>query len=434
MTISSSLNAGVSGLMANATQLATISDNIANANTSGYKTVSTEFYSMVLGSESGYSAGGVTATTTRGISESGSHVSTDSATDISVTGTGFIPVAELAEVETGNDPEMLLTSTGSFSTNADGYLTTSSGLVLMGWPATSGEIGTVSRDSDASLEPIQFNTSQVSADPTTAVTLSVNLPATETEDTSSGDSYEMNPEYFDNLGGSENLTIEFVPTVPASGDPDSNEWTMIITDSATDDGATTIGEYTLTFDDSRTDSGTLASVVTTTGTAYDTSSGSIIVDTGSGEIEITIGEIGSASGMTQVDAVFTGITSENDGSAAANFEGVEIDESGMVYALYDNGSSRLAYQVPLANMSNADGMETYNSQTYAISNESGAFYLYDAGDGPAGSIDSYSLEESTVDIATQLTDMIVTQRAYSSNATVIQTVDEMLQETTGLKR
>lgn len=434
MTISSSLNAGVSGLMANATQLATISDNIANANTSGYKTVSTEFYSMVLGSESGYSAGGVTATTTRGISESGSHVSTDSATDISVTGTGFIPVAELAEVETGNDPEMLLTSTGSFSTNADGYLTTSSGLVLMGWPATSGEIGTVSRDSDASLEPIQFNTSQVSADPTTAVTLSVNLPATETEDTSSGDSYEMNPEYFDNLGGSENLTIEFVPTVPASGDPDSNEWTMIITDSATDDGATTIGEYTLTFDDSRTDGGTLASVVTTTGTAYDTSSGSIIVDTGSGEIEITIGEIGSASGMTQVDAVFTGITSENDGSAAANFEGVEIDESGMVYALYDNGSSRLAYQVPLANMSNADGMETYNSQTYAISNESGAFYLYDAGDGPAGSIDSYSLEESTVDIATQLTDMIVTQRAYSSNATVIQTVDEMLQETTGLKR
>ncbi len=420
--------------MANATKLATISDNIANANTSGYKQVSTEFYSMVLGSESGYSAGGVTASTTRGISESGSHISTDSSTDISVTGNGFIPVADLTEVESGEDPAMLLTSTGSFSTNADGYLSTSSGLVLMGWPATNGEIGTVSRDSDASLEPIQFNPSQVSADPTTAITLSVNLPATETEETSAGNSYEINPEYFDNLGGSENLTVEFVPTVPAAGSPASNEWTMIITDSATAGGATTIGEYTLTFNDSRTDGGTLASVATTTGTAYDATSGSVIVTTASGEIEITIGEIGSAGGMTQVDADFTGVTSENDGSAAANFEGVEIDESGMVYALYDNGTSRLAYQVPLANMSNADGMETFNSQTYAISNDSGAFYLYDAGNGPAGSIDSYSLEESTVDIAGQLTDMIVTQRAYSSNATVIQTVDEMLQETTGLKR
>jgi flagellar hook protein FlgE len=73
-------------------------------------------------------------------------------------------------------------------------------------------------------------------------------------------------------------------------------------------------------------------------------------------------------------------------------------------------------------------------QTYKVSQDSGNFFLWDAGDGPTGSVESYAREESTVDVAAELTQMIQTQRAYSSNAKVIQTVDEMLQETTNLKR
>jgi flagellar hook protein FlgE len=73
-------------------------------------------------------------------------------------------------------------------------------------------------------------------------------------------------------------------------------------------------------------------------------------------------------------------------------------------------------------------------QTFSVSLDSGPFFLWDAGDGPAGQIKGYAREGSTVDIAAELTQLIQTQRAYSSNAKVIQTVDEMLQETTNLKR
>ena len=137
MTISSSLNAGIAGLNTNATQLATISDNIANSSTYGYKRVVTDFHSIVISSNGGtYSAGGVRATTQNLIDQSGSLVSTSNATDLAVRGRGFIPVASEAEVLGGEeDPSMLLTTTGSFRTDSDGFLRSSSGLFLMGWPA-----------------------------------------------------------------------------------------------------------------------------------------------------------------------------------------------------------------------------------------------------------------------------------------------------------
>jgi flagellar hook protein FlgE len=79
-------------------------------------------------------------------------------------------------------------------------------------------------------------------------------------------------------------------------------------------------------------------------------------------------------------------------------------------------------------------MVALDSQTYKPSVASGSFFLWDAGDGPTGDIVGFAREESTTDVANELTDMIQTQRAYSSNAKVIQTVDEMLQETTNIKR
>ncbi len=431
MTISSSLNAGVAGLAANAGRLATISDNIANASTYGYKKAEADFHSMVVGGNGGqYSAGGVRFTTERRIGESGSLVTTENSTDLAVRGRGFLPVTQHSGLASGND-EMLLTSTGSFRTDSEGYLTTGSGLVLMGWPALpDGTFPTYARDTADALEPVQINVNQLSGEPTTQVSLGVNLPASETASDSDGSTQELSIEYFDNLGTSQNLDIQFSPTIPASGS--SNEWTMIISDGAS--GGTVVGEYVLTFDDSRASGGTLASVSATTGGAYDSATGKLTVNVAGGPIEFDIGALGSASGMTQLSDDFAPLSIRKDGYEIGNVTSVEVDENGTVHALYDTGITRAIYKVPLVDLPNPDGLIAMDSQTYAPSPDSGSFFLWDAGDGPTGDIIGYALEESNVDVAGELTDLIQTQRAYSSNAKIIQTVDEMLQETTNIKR
>ncbi|WP_271950842.1 flagellar hook protein FlgE [Ruegeria faecimaris] len=431
MTISSSLNAGVAALKANANRLATISDNIANSSTFGYKRVETDFHSMVTSGQGGsYSAGGVRTTSQRLIDQRGSLVTTNNSTDLAVRGRGMMPVRPSSQIAAGSN-EMLLTTTGSFRTNEEGYLVTESGLVLLGWRANAdGTIPAVPRDTPAALEPIQLSVNQLSGAPTTQMNLRMNLPATATDAGSPGDMQPLSVEYFDNLGKSESVDIELVPTVPATGS--SNEWTMIMRDSAS--GGTIIGEYTLTFTDSRTAGGTLASVTAVTGGAYDPATGSVVVNVAGGPMEINIGEIGDADGITQLSDTFAPVSITRDGSAVGTMTSVQVDENGYVYAFYDTGVSRRMYQIPLADVPNPNGLTALDSQTYAPSRESGTFFLWNAGDGPTGDLVSFAREESTTDVATELTSMIQTQRAYSSSAKVIQTVDEMLQETTNIKR
>lgn len=436
MTISSSLNAGVAGLQSNATRLASISDNIANSSTYGYKRVTTDFQSMVISSSGGtYSAGGVRAAAHRLIDQRGPLVSTSNATDLAVRGRGMLPVAQATEVEVGNgNNQMFLTTTGSFRTDAEGYMRSQSGLVLLGWPALpDGTIPLYPRDTAAGLEPIQINVNQFSGEPTTRIQLGVNLPATETEAGSDGDVRETSVEYFDNLGTSENIAITFTPTVPATGS--SNEWTVSLTDSA--QPGVTIGEYTLTFDESRTSGGTLASVTSVGGSlggAYDPATGSLIVNVEGGPMEINIGKIGENDGLTQVSDDFAPVSIIKDGSPVGNMTSVEVDANGYVHAFFDTGITRTIYQVPLVDLPNPNGMVALDNQTYLPSPESGSYFLWDAGDGPTGDVVSFAREESATDVAGELTAMIQTQRAYSSNAKVIQTVDEMLQETTNIKR
>ncbi|MES0864170.1 flagellar hook-basal body complex protein [Ruegeria sp. SCPT10] len=431
MTISSSLNAGVAALKANANRLATISDNIANSSTFGYKRVETDFHSMVTSGQGGsYSAGGVRTTSQRMIDQRGSLVTTNNSTDLAVRGRGMLPVRSSSQIAGGSN-EMLLTTTGSFRTNDQGYLVTESGLVLLGWRANSdGTIPPVPRDTPAALEPVQLSVNQLSGAPTTQMNLRMNLPATATDAGAPGDTQPLSVEYFDNLGKSESIDIELVPTVPATGS--SNEWTMILRDSAS--GGAVIGEYTLTFTDSRTAGGTLASVTAVSGGAYDAATGSVVVNVAGGPMEVNIGLIGDADGITQLSDTFAPVSITRDGAAVGTMTSVQVDENGYVYALYDTGVSRRMFQIPLADVPNPNGLTALDSQTYAPSRDSGTFFLWNAGEGPTGSLISFAREESTTDVATELTSLIQTQRAYSSNATVIQTVDEMLQETTNLKR
>ncbi|MBU2981175.1 flagellar hook-basal body complex protein [Lentibacter algarum] len=431
MTISSSLNAGVAGLTANATRLGTIADNIANSATFGYKRVEADFHSMVISSQGGtYSAGGVRTTTQRLIDQRGPLVPTSNATDLAVRGRGLLPVARSSELNAGQQ-NMLLSTTGSFRTDDEGYLRSEAGLVLLGWPASAdGTIPTYPRDTSDGLEPVQINVNQFTGEPTTKIDLGVNLPATATEAGAAGDNSELSIEYYDNMGTSESLSVEFVPTVPGTGV--SNEWTMLVTDSAS--GGAVIGEYTLTFDDSRTAGGTLASVTTVSGGAYDPATGEFEVTVAGGPMAVNIGVAGDSDGITQLSDVFAPVSISKDGTPVGNMTSVEVDSNGMVHAFFDSGITKTIYQIPLVSMPNPNGMVSLDQQTYMPSTDSGTFFLWDAGDGPTGDIVAYAREGSTTDVAGELTAMIETQRAYTSNAKVIQTVDEMLQETANIKR
>jgi flagellar hook protein FlgE len=433
MTISSSLNASVAGLNANASRLAAISDNIANASTFGYRRVETSFDSLVVRGNSGnYAAGGVRPTTERLIDQGGSLLTTENPTDLAVRGRGFIPVAASSQIAVANgSPQMLLTTTGSFRTDADGRLVTASGLTLLGWPAgPDGSVPAFPRDTSDGLVPVQVNVNQLTGEPTTAITLGVNLPATETEAGGTGAPQELSIEYFDNLGRSETILASFAPQVPASGT--SNLWTMTLRDSAS--GNAIIGEYRLEFDDSRAAGGTLLDATAITGGPYDPATGRLIATVNGGPVEISIGRPGTSEGLTQLSDSFAPLSISKDGSPVGNMVSVEVDANGFVHASFDTGVTRTIFQVPLVDLPNPSGMVALDRQTYRPSIDSGSFFLWDAGDGPTGDLVSFARQESATDVARELTDMIQTQRAYSSNARVIQTVDEMLQETTNIIR
>ncbi|MEY4696961.1 MAG: hypothetical protein RIT14_1389 [Pseudomonadota bacterium] len=99
-----------------------------------------------------------------------------------------------------------------------------------------------------------------------------------------------------------------------------------------------------------------------------------------------------------------------------------MDENGFITASYDTGFIRRIYQIPLVDVANPNGLRSLSNQTYQVSPQSGSFFLWDAGSGPTGKVVGYAREGSTTDVAAELTSLIQTQRAYASNAKVIQTV------------
>ena len=423
MTISSSLNAGVAGLAANASRLATIADNIANSATHGYKRAVADFSSLVIEGGAGtYSAGGVRVTTQRMIDQPGALASTNNATDLAVRGRGFLPVTTESSLlnSLGNYP-LFLATTGSFRTDDEGFLRTSSGVTLMGWPAAAdGSIPTYARDTGDGLQPVQINVNQFVSEPTTHIDLGVNLPATETEFGSSGAPLDLSVEYFDNLGTSQSILVTFTPSVPAAPGS-SNTWNMTVTDSAS--AGAVVGEYDIVFDDTRGSGGTIASVTTVSGGAYDPLTGQFTINVAGGPIDINIGAVGTGAGLTQLSDSFAPTQILKDGSPVGNLIAVEIDANGFVRANFDIGITRTIYQIPLIDLPNPNGLIAEDNQIYRTSAESGSIFLWDAGDGPTGDVVSYALEESATDVAGELTQLIQTQRAYSSNAKVIQTVE-----------
>lgn len=442
MTMSSALSAGVSGLSANAMRLATISDNIANSSTYGYKRVETEFDTMVLnhGRSTGmYSAGGVRAISHRIIDQAGALIGTSNPLDIAISGRGMLPVTKATALDNSmSDLPFLMTRTGSFRPDSEGILRTESGLVLLGWPAEpNGTIPLNPRDSMAALKPIQIQQNQSSADPTKEIYFAVNLPASETRNGASGTPIPTSVEYFGNLGTSEKLNFTMTPQVSATPGM-SNTWVIEVRDSAGNPPTAVVQSFEVVFSDATATAGTILEVNDAGGAAahpdYDPLTGMMNVTVAGGTIKLELGKIASVNGMTQLSSSFSQTKVISDGSPVGNLSSVEIDENGYVKATYDTGFMKTLYQVPLTDVPNPNGLIALDDQTFQVSSTSGSFFLWDAGDGPTGEVVGYAREESTTDVASELTNLIVTQRAYSSNAKVIQTVDEMLQETTNIKR
>jgi len=158
------------------------------------------------------------------------------------------------------------------------------------------------------------------------------------------------------------------------------------------------------------------------------------IDVADGPIDVFIGAPGINGGLIQLESSFAPINVSKNGAPAGNLQALQVNDQGVLEAVYDTGQVRALFQIPLVNVPNPNGLTVLDGQSFAPSPDSGGIYLWNANDGPVGSVVGFALQQSAVDVARELTDLIQTQRAYSSNATTIRTVDEMLQETTNLKR
>ncbi|MEO1172709.1 MAG: flagellar hook-basal body complex protein, partial [Myxococcota bacterium] len=410
MGLHSSMNAGVMGLNVNATKLGTVSDNIANSDTDGYKRATTDFHSIVTNqtNSGSYSAGGVRATTGRAISDEGALIASSNPLDIAVSGQGMIPVTDVVSRDNpAADRPMMMTSTGAFREDKDGYMRTDSGLQLLGWPVDeTGNVGGVSRESGLSLEPVRIFGFDYTSNPTTEIELGLNLPGTETQAGATGDPYEMTVEYYDQLGAAQILTMTYTPTVGGAGA--SNEWNLQISDTAS--GGALVGEYTLEFTATGATAGLLNNVTTVSGGAYNPATGEIPLALPHGTVNMDIGAPNTQGHITQFGSTFSPSDVTKDGTPVGTLARVEVTDLGFVEAVYDSGYRRPLYQIPVVTVPNMNGLIAGDNQTFELSSRSGDMYLWDAGQGPSGVVLGYTKEASTSDIATELTELIKTQR------------------------
>ena len=151
-------------------------------------------------------------------------------------------------------------------------------------------------------------------------------------------------------------------------------------------------------------------------------------------ISMFLGSATQPGGLTQYDSPSALLSTQVDGAVFGDFSGVEVDREGFVFAKFDNGIVRKIYQIPVASFVNPNGLAAVSGGTYSITPDSGTFTLNGPGSGGAGAIASSTLENSNVDLATEFTSLITTQRAYSASSKIITTADEMMDEAIRMKR
>lgn len=436
MSLYSALYAGVSGLGAQASAMATVADNITNVNTIGYKGVSAQFQTLVTDGRvrSNYSAGGVSATPKALISKQGLLQASSSLTDIGIDGSGFFVV------RSGTGDEVSFTRAGSFTPDSQGYLRNSAGYYLQGWPLDAdGKY--VDNGNLNTLQSIRPSALTGSAMPTSKIALRANLQSTATPITGayvpgSMASGTLSPQFsrsvdvYDSQGTSHRLTFNFVKTA-------ANEWVAEISGNPAE--ITSVGGAPVT-------TGLLASgKVKFNGDGSLDLAGSdpaLFADldigwangAGSAPIRLSLGSDDGLDGLTQSAGESALLSSTVDGGLLGTVASVEISDAGVVSAIFEDGTSRAIYQLPIATFQNPDGLTRIGGNAYIMSQDSGNFAINKPGALGAGTIAAGKLEASNVDLAQEFSNMILFQRAYSASSKIITTVDDMLQEVSNLKR
>ncbi len=421
MSVYSLMRTGASGMNAQGSRLATVADNIANAKTTGYKRSSTEFAALVLAGNntSGqYSSGGVESYTRYSVSQQGILEFSTSNLDLAINGDGFFLVQ-------GGSDDTALTRAGSFVLDSDGNLVNAAGYSLLGYPIdTDGN--TVVANGTAGLEVVSIGGQALQASPSTTAEMSFNLPSNATVVAAANlpSANAVTAEYtsktsivgYDSLGNERVLDIYFSKTA-------AEQWEVTVY-SAEDAAPGGTFPYT-------------AAALATDTLLFDASSGDL---TGASASSLTIpvpaGEnlAFDMSDATQLAAEYTVLNIAVNGNGPAEAAALEITDDGFVMAIYDNGTRVPTFRIPLGSVLSPDRLTPQAGTTYTLSSDSGDLLVGLPASGGLGSVVSGALEASTVDLATELTTMIESQRNYTANSKVFQTGSDLLDVVVNLKR
>ena len=439
-----SMFSGVSGLKVHQTKMDVIGNNIANVNTVGYKSQRVNFSDVFSQTISGASSasdetgrGGVNAMQVGlGVNVSsidmlmtqGAAQRTDNPFDLMINGDGFIVVKD----ETGK----YFTRAGALRQDEDGNLVISNGMKVQGWLATY----------DTTKNEYVINSQEVQninlADPTiknsaptttTEAQLSGNLCNTDTSSTTSVSFYDSQGNYY-----TMNLTL--TKNKDENNNDLPNKWTITPTDQTINDNVTitTIkddkgnkvqitGLELLNADIEFDESGKLISPEDKSfSIKFSTTGGTTTISTGSTVSDLTV----DITGLTQYATTTNLDMKASNGNEAGTLSGYSIGSDGIITATYSNGDMRKIAQVVVAEFDNPTGLEKVGDNLYSMTSNSGEF----DGIGSAGIFNTGVLEMSNVDLSSEFTDMIITQRGFQANSRIISVSDEMLQELTNLKR
>lgn len=460
MSIHTALLAGTSGLRANASALAATSDNIANANTVGFKRIRNDFTALLVGQDAytSYNAGGVLASQMQEIAEQGALGNSQISTHLAISGEGMFVTRAKADDATAAD-QYYFTRAGQFTPDSEGYLKNTAGYFLYGWPVQDDGTVTAGPSDLNALEPVQITGISGAAEATQNIAFSANLNAAQAvsaaaanydlaanpnQSMASGDftpDFQTPIQIYDSLGGIKTATLSFLKS------PTANEWFAEVhmvpasdmQGSGLPDGLLASGVVAFTpsgqLDMANTTLPTSITIGASSATATSPNVGwaaGLGLDEQVLSLDFAGGSLTGA--LTQYESQSRLDESFVDGLAYGVLSTVEIDEEGYVNALFTNGMSRRVFQLPLATFSNYSGLNSEEGGAFTASPDAGTMILYGAGEGGAGTLRSKALEASTVDLAEEFTNLITTQRAYSASSKIITTADEMLDELIRLKR
>jgi flagellar hook protein FlgE len=443
MSVFSALNVAVNGLDAQSRAFANVSDNLANTQTVGYKRVDTSFQSLVTASNANINnPGGVSATPTYQNAIQGNLAQVDSSTSLALQGNGFFAARRGVVDATGGtsfSTETFYTRRGDYALSKDGYLVNGAGYYLTGYEVdANGNVNT------ADVAPIKISALLDNPVATSGITYAANLPAgVPSTYTSSSSTLNL----FDNVGGKHEMTFKWA----TNGAANSGKWNLTMT---VKDGAGTAGDLTLTipvnFDTSGTTAGTLSPYAATGttaglvgGTGYTvinptttTPQGKATITfpanfsgAGSQTVTLDLGNYGATGGLTQFSDTDLQVTTlQQNGIPRGSFQSLAIDKSGFVSLNYDNGSSKIFYQIPVVQFYSPNNLQRAEGNAFSQTLDSGTPRYSASGKLGAGNITGNSLESSNVDIASEFSKMIQYQRTYSANAKVISTASSLLEE------